>query len=436
MKIRFFKFSTVRMKLAGSVLLFIVPAFIVMYIYDLPSSQFVVGFLALVAAWIGGELFVRRQVQAMARTAQKIADGNLEARTGLPASEDELGQLAKIFDSMAESLQQRNAERGRTERILLNRALEQTVVAALGQFALTSNDLDALHNQAALLVSQTLDAEFAAIWKRLPDGQLLLEAGTGWNSKDIGRIKLPGDNATQIGLTLNSGEPVVTKDLKIETRFTASPFLAGYGIISGVTVPIPSRGEPFGVLGVHTARRREFTADETQFLMAVAGCIGMAANHLNLEEQLRQSQKMESIGQLAAGVAHDFNNMLTIIQGHSSALLARPSLPAGLVDPVQAVFFAAERAATLTRQLLMFSRKNIMQPKPLDLRETVGNMTKTARPAARRNHRAQIPIPAGIAVRSRRPRHDRTGGVESCRQCPRRHAARRNPHHQHRAGNG
>jgi len=376
MKIRFFKFSTVRMKLAGSVLLLILPAFIVMYIYDLPSSQFVVGFLALVAAWIGGELFVRRQVQAMTQTAQKIADGNLEARTGLPASEDELGQLAKIFDRMAESLQQRNSERERTERILLNRALEQTVVAALGQFALTSNDLDALHNQAALLVSQTLDAEFAGILKLLPDGQLLLQAGMGWNSADIGRTKLPGDNATQIGFTLNSGEPAMTKDSKIETRFTASPFLAGYGIISGVTVAIPSRGEPFGVLGVYTTRRREFTDDETQFLLAVSGCIGMAANHLDLEEQLRQSQKMESIGQLAAGVAHDFNNMLTIIQGHSSALLARPSLPAELVDPVQAVFFAAERAATLTRQLLMFSRKNIMQPRPLDLRETVGNMSK------------------------------------------------------------
>jgi signal transduction histidine kinase/ActR/RegA family two-component response regulator/HAMP domain-containing protein len=373
---RFFKFSTVRMKLVGSVLLLIVPSLLFMYIYDLPMSGFVVGGLALVAAWMGGEFFVRRQVQAMTQTAQKIADGNLDARTGLPASGDELGQMANIVDRMAESLQQRNAERERTEGILLNRALEQTVVAALGQFALTSNDLDALLNQAVILVGQTLDVEFAAVFERLPDGQLLLQVGTGWNSEHIGHTKLPGDNATQIGFTLNSGEPAVTTDSKTETRFTTSPFLTGYGVVSNMTVAIPTRGESFGVLGVHTARRREFIADETQFLIAVAGCIGMAADHLNLEEQLRQSQKMESVGQLAAGVAHDFNNMLTIIQGHSSALLAKPSLPSEMLEPVQAVFFAAERAAGLTRQLLMFSRKNVMQSQPLDLRETVGNMTK------------------------------------------------------------
>ncbi len=376
MKIRLFKFSTVRMKLAASVLLLIVPSLLFMYIYDLPMSGFVVGVLALVAAWMGGEFFVRRQVQTLSQTAKRIADGDLDARTGLPASSDELGQLAKIFDRMAGSLQQRITEREKTEKILLNRALEQTVVAALGQFALTNNDLDALLNQAVILVGQTLDVECAAVFKRLPDGQLLLQAGTGWNFGHTGHTKLPGDNATQIGFTLNSGEPVFTTDPQKETRFTPSPFLAEHGIVSGVTIAIPTRGQSFGVLGVHTTRQREFTPDEMQFLIAVAGCIGMAADHLNLEEQLRQSQKMESVGQLAAGVAHDFNNMLTIIQGHSSALLAKPSLPPEMVDPVQAVYFAAERAAGLTRQLLMFSRKNIMQPRPLDLRETVGNMTK------------------------------------------------------------
>src|SRR5688572_20066425 len=99
-------------------------------------------------------------------------------------------------------------------------------------------------------------------------------------------------------------------------------------------------------------------------------------SRLSLESQLRQSQKMESIGQLAAGVAHDFNNMLTIIQGHAGMLMAKPDLSSEHFKSSQAIYFASERAAGLTRQLLMFSRKNVMQLKPLDLREVVGNMSK------------------------------------------------------------
>src|SRR5689334_2858046 len=85
---------------------------------------------------------------------------------------------------------------------------------------------------------------------------------------------------------------------------------------------------------------------------------------------------MESVGQLAAGVAHDFNNMLTVIQGHAGLLLARQGVAAPIQEPAQAIFFAAERAASLTRQLLMFSRKNVMQPDLLDLREIVADISK------------------------------------------------------------
>src|SRR5437763_13201681 len=85
---------------------------------------------------------------------------------------------------------------------------------------------------------------------------------------------------------------------------------------------------------------------------------------------------MDSVGQLAAGVAHDFNNMLTIIQGHSGLLLTSPALPRELREPVQAICLASERAANLTRQLLMFSRKSLMQPRLLDLRDVVATMSK------------------------------------------------------------
>ncbi len=95
-----------------------------------------------------------------------------------------------------------------------------------------------------------------------------------------------------------------------------------------------------------------------------------------LEEQLRQSQKMEAIGQLAGGVAHDFNNILTVIHGHASLLLAGGSLTGVSARSAQQISQAADRAATLTRQLLAFSRRQLMQLRQLDMNEVVANMTK------------------------------------------------------------
>ncbi|MBC8096824.1 MAG: response regulator [Akkermansiaceae bacterium] len=96
----------------------------------------------------------------------------------------------------------------------------------------------------------------------------------------------------------------------------------------------------------------------------------------SLEAQLRQAQKLESIGQLAGGVAHDFNNILTVIQGHASLLMSNRSLGDSPLESVQQIALASERAATLTRQLLTFSRKQVMQPRVLDLNEVVGNVIK------------------------------------------------------------
>ncbi len=388
------RFSSVRMQLVASVFVAVAPALVLTYVVnqewfwqfapdwlrpyatDVPWVSFAIGLIALIAAWFGGEHFILRQVRAMSRAARQLAKGNLTARTGLHDVEGELGELAKTLDEMAAAMQVRAREQDRVEQNLVSGALQQTVVAALGQFALTNNDLPALANQAVMFISQTVGVEYAAIWQQMPDKQLSLLAGCGWKTGSVSSEKLPSDRNSQIVFTLQTGEVVRITNPKTETRFAVPPFLAEHGVVSSVTVAIPTRGNPFGVLSVHTTRQREFTPDEIQFFLAVANAIGTAADRLNLEAQLRQSQKMESVGQLAAGVAHDFNNMLTIIQGHSSSLLSKPDLPAEMLEPVQAVYFAAERAASLTRQLLMFSRKNVMQPKLLDLREVVDNMNK------------------------------------------------------------
>ena len=99
-----------------------------------------------------------------------------------------------------------------------------------------------------------------------------------------------------------------------------------------------------------------------------------------LEQQLRQSQKMDAIGQLAGGVAHDFNNMLAVIHGNAELLLMNPSQHTPQTrECLKQVIAASERAANLTRQLLTFSRKQVMQSRPLVLNDVIADLTKMLR---------------------------------------------------------
>src|SRR6185369_17214895 len=94
------------------------------------------------------------------------------------------------------------------------------------------------------------------------------------------------------------------------------------------------------------------------------------------EEQLRQSQKMEAVGRLAGGVAHDFNNLLTVITCYSSMSLRQMEKGHPLRKYSEEIQAAAERAASLTGQLLAFSRKQVLQPRVINLNETVRGMEK------------------------------------------------------------
>ena len=150
-----------------------------------------------------------------------------------------------------------------------------------------------------------------------------------------------------------------------------------------------------------------------------------------LQENLVQSQKMQAIGQLAGGVAHDFNNVLTAIIGYSDLLLAnhRPTDPS--FQDIMQIKQNANRAAGLVRQLLAFSRRQTLAPADAAAQRRPVRTADAAAPAGRRDDPARRRVWARPVAGEGRPQPVRAGDRQSRRQCPRRHQRRREDHASH-----
>jgi PAS domain S-box-containing protein len=114
------------------------------------------------------------------------------------------------------------------------------------------------------------------------------------------------------------------------------------------------------------------------------------------EAQLRQAQKMEAVGRLAGGVAHDFNNLLTVINGQARLLLEEPAAPAELQRGLEEVVSAGNRAAELTRQLLAFSRRQVLQPKRVDLNAVISETERMLRRLIGEDVELVVSLDAGL----------------------------------------
>ena len=289
---------------------------------------------------------------------------------------------------------------------------QQTVFARFGELALKSDDLDQILTEACRLAGEALGTDLAKVVMLQEDGQtMIVRAGVGWGPNVVGVATIKAAEDTSEGHCLRTGEPMISPDIAKETRFIYPPFLIDNGVRAVANVIIiggPDR-PPFGVLQIDSRVPREFTESDTLFLRSYANLLAAAVDRIRVthegrenegrlrlmlqetvatrtqelteanerlkaeaeergrvEEALRQSLKMEAVGQLTGGLAHDFNNLLSGISGSLQLMSMRVSQgrTSEIGRYMDAAMTSVERAAALTHRLLAFSRRQTLDPKP------------------------------------------------------------------------
>ncbi|HUF78997.1 MAG TPA: GAF domain-containing protein, partial [Thermoanaerobaculia bacterium] len=270
------------------------------------------------------------------------------------------------------------------------RARQQAVVVELGLQAIIANGVQEVLDEAVKAAAGTLDVHFAKVLELEPDGaSFQLRAGVGWKEGLVGSARVPVGRS-QGGFTVRSWGPIVVEDFRREDRIARPQLLADHGVISGMTVLIRTKEAPWGVLGIHSTEPRSFTADDVNFLQAIANVVTAARERERVEQQLlrsqaelalrvaeerlRRSERLASLGTLAAGIAHEINNPVnTILMTAESALIALENGPPAdrLEEDLRVVIQEADRCGEIVGRLLEFVRYRRPERKPVELNEVV-----------------------------------------------------------------
>jgi signal transduction histidine kinase/CheY-like chemotaxis protein len=270
---------------------------------------------------------------------------------------------------------------------------QQTAIARFGSFALRELDLTNILGEAVRVCAEGLGVAFSQVCQyRAENNDLVVAAGYGWRDQAIGHVVSRADMSSPQGRAFTTGEPSICYDLP--------PSYAAHGIVSIVDVIIKANdGQPYGILEIAADQPRDYDQYDIHFLNGFANVLAEAVstaargaalqvtvNQMKslVEEKdrllheknvadlrLRQTQKMEAVGQLTGGIVHDLNNILTVITGTIEILAEGVADRPELLAITKMIDEAGVRGADLAQRLLAFARKQPLRPREVDLNALV-----------------------------------------------------------------
>ena len=297
--------------------------------------------------------------------------------------------IPQYFFTQALDITERNRAEQRAEH--LNRVLK--AIRDVNQLIVRERDPLILIGEGCRLMVDNRGYSSALLLLTDETNKLIAWDGAGFSSssdtlkEQLSRHELPSCCA----LAGSSGEPVVIADRTgICDR---CPIGKKCGNTSSLCARLVHGNNSFGFLVVAQDTNAEVDDEELSLFNEMAGDLAYALNFIqlgtdhalseskreSLEDQLTQAQKMESIGRLAGGVAHDYNNMLSIIIGYAESAIEQLDPGDPIYDDIREILDAGNRSSEITRQLLAFARQQTVAPKVLDLNENSENMLKMLR---------------------------------------------------------
>lgn len=340
------------------------------------------------------EVAVRRQTEEALRTAHDELERRVEARTAELARANLVLEAEVVQRRRAQAdLQQRNRELTLLNRVIGASGAEQrstNMLATACRELVGALDLD--HATAAVLNASGTEATFVASHGK--DGRTPL----------LGEV-LKLDDSAAARILFQDQLPLVANDVADEPRLASLyEMLRGAGVASLLAVPVVFDRHAVAALGLGCVEPRHFSEADLKLAEVVARQVAgvLARLRLNeerrqLEAQYHQAQKMEALGRLTGSVAHDFNNILTVIMGNSEVVLTLMRDGDLFRGEMEQIRQAADRAAALTRQLLAFSRRQVLRPEILDINHVMVSMQGMLRTLVREDIDLQMVLDAAPA---------------------------------------